>query len=157
MNLELIVQDLYQPSSIAETIWSDWFQAWLQTPGLELPAADTYELSLRLTTDSEIQSLNSQFRDRDEPTDVLSFAAMEVDFPPLPEETADVTLYLGDIIISVDTAAIQAAEHGYSLEKELAWLASHGLLHLLGWDHPDEASLLLMLHQQEKFLSGVGL
>lgn len=157
MNLELIVQDLYQPSSIDETTWSDWFLDWLQTPGLDLPAADTYELSLRLTTDSEIQDLNSKFRDRDEPTDVLSFAAMEVDFPPLPNTTADVTLYLGDIIISVDTAAIQAAEHGYSLEKELAWLASHGLLHLLGWDHPDEASLLLMLHQQEKFLSCVGL
>jgi probable rRNA maturation factor len=157
MNLELIVQDLYQPSSIDETTWSDWFLDWLQTPGLDLPAADTYELSLRLTTDSEIQDLNSKFRDRDEPTDVLSFAAMEVDFPPLPNTTADVTLYLGDIIISVDTAAIQAAEHGYSLEKELAWLASHGLLHLLGWDHPDEASLLLMLQQQEKFLSCVGL
>jgi probable rRNA maturation factor len=157
MNLELIVQDLYQPSSIDETTWIDWFQSWLQTPKLKLPPAATYELSLRLTTDSEIQSLNSQFRDRDEPTDVLSFAAMEVDFPSIPNQTADLALYLGDIIISVDTAAKQAAEHGYSLRKELAWLASHGLLHLLGWDHPDESSLLLMLQQQETFLSSVGL
>jgi probable rRNA maturation factor len=157
MNLELIVQDLYQPSTIDENTWSDWFQAWLQTPELKLPPADTYELSLRLTTDTEIQSLNSQFRHQDKPTDVLSFAAMEVDFPYIQDETADLALYLGDIIISVDTAAIQAAEHGYSLRKELAWLASHGLLHLLGWDHPDESSLLLMLQQQETFLSSVGL
>jgi probable rRNA maturation factor len=157
MNLELIVQDLYQPSTIDENTWSDWFQAWLQTPELKLPSADTYELSLRLTTDTEIQSLNSQFRHQDKPTDVLSFAAMEVDFPYIQDKTADLALYLGDIIISVDTAAIQAAEYGYSLRKELAWLASHGLLHLLGWDHPDESSLLLMLQQQEIFLSSVGL
>jgi probable rRNA maturation factor len=156
MNLELIVQDLYQPSVVEENTWVNWFQDWLQTPGLDLPPAKTYELSLRLTDDLEIQSLNSQFRQQDKPTDVLSFAAMEVDFPKV-EDGADVALYLGDIIISVETAARQSPEHGYSLRKELAWLASHGLLHLLGWDHPDEASLLIMLHQQETFLMFSGL
>ncbi len=157
MNLELIVQDLYQPSIIAENLWVTWFQTWLETPGLKLPPADTYELSLRLTTDADIQALNSQFRHQDRPTDVLSFAAMEVDFPEIADDRADLALYLGDIIISVDTAAIQAPEHGYSLRKELAWLASHGLLHLLGWDHPDEASLSLMLEQQQIFLTSSGI
>jgi probable rRNA maturation factor len=157
MNLELIVQDLYQPSSIDETTWVSWFQDWLQTPGLELPPADTYEISLRLTTDVEIQALNSQFRHQDKPTDVLSFAAMEVDFPEIDVESGDLALYLGDIIISVDTAVRQATEHGYSLNRELAWLASHGLLHLLGWDHPDEETLLIMLNQQETFLAQIGL
>ncbi len=157
MNLELIVQDLYQPSTIDETTWVSWFQDWLQTPGLELPPADSYELSLRLTTDAEIQALNSQFRQKDRPTDVLSFAAMEVDFPEIEDDAADDALYLGDIIISVDTAVRQAPEHGYALRKELAWLASHGLLHLLGWDHPDEPSLLIMLQQQETFLARSGL
>ena len=157
MNLELIVQNLYQPSTIAENTWLTWFQDWLQTPGLDLPPADAYELSLRLTTDSEIQALNSQFRHQDKPTDVLSFVAMEVDFPVIEDNLADLSLYLGDIIISVDTAVRQASEHGYSLRKELAWLASHGLLHLLGWDHPDEPSLLIMLNQQETFLTNSGL
>jgi probable rRNA maturation factor len=157
MNLELIVQDLYQPSIVEETTWATWFQDWLQTPGLELPLAATYELSLRLTTDVEIQSLNSQFRHQDRPTDVLSFAAMEVDFPKIALHPADLAFYLGDIIISVDTAVKQAPQHGYSLRQELAWLASHGLLHLLGWDHPDEPSLLLMLNQQEVFLTRSGL
>jgi len=156
MNLELIVQDLYQPSTIDETTWVIWFQAWLQTPGLDLPPAASYELSLRLTTDAEIQALNSQFRQKDRPTDVLSFAAMEVDFPELEDDAAE-ALYLGDIIISVETAARQAPEYGYTLSKELAWLASHGLLHLLGWDHPDEPSLLIMLQQQETFLARSGL
>lgn len=157
MNLELTVQDLYQPSVIEQTTWVSWFQDWLQTPGLDLPLANTYELSLRLTTDLDIQALNSQFRHQDRSTDVLSFAAMEVDFPKIEDETADLAIYLGDIIISVDTAVRQAPEHGYSLRKELAWLASHGLLHLLGWDHPDEKSLLLMLNQQETFLAHIGL
>jgi probable rRNA maturation factor len=158
MNLELIVQDLYEPSIIEEATWMTWFQDWLLTPGLELPPANTYELSLRLTTDTEIQALNAQFRQKDQPTDVLSFAAMEVDFPNLEQDPShDSPLYLGDIIISVDTASKQAPEHGYSLTRELAWLASHGLLHLLGWDHPDEPSLLEMLHQQETFLTRSGL
>jgi probable rRNA maturation factor len=157
MNLELIVQDLYLPSIVEENTWITWFQDWLQTPGLELPPADTYELSLRLTTDLEIQSLNSQFRHQDRPTDVLSFAAMEVDFPQFDVKAAEVDLYLGDIVISVDTAVRQAPQHGYSIRQELAWLASHGLLHLLGWDHPDEPSLLLMLNQQEAFLTRSGL
>jgi probable rRNA maturation factor len=157
MNLELTVQDLYQPSTVAESTWVEWFTSWLQTPGLELPPADTYELSLRLTTDTEIQALNAQFRHQDKSTDVLSFAAMEVDFPAIEPESGNLSLYLGDIIISVDTADRQAPEHGYALTKELAWLASHGLLHLLGWDHPDEQSLMIMLNQQETFLAQSGL
>jgi probable rRNA maturation factor len=158
MNLELIVQDLYEPIFIEEATWMTWFQDWLHTPGLKLPPADSYELSLRLTTDIEIQALNAQFRQKDQPTDVLSFAAMEVDFPPHEQDLShDLPLYLGDIIISVDTASKQAPKHGYSLTKELAWLASHGLLHLLGWDHPDEPSLLEMLDQQETFLTRSGL
>jgi probable rRNA maturation factor len=157
MNLELTVQDLYQPSVVDERTWVNWFEDWLQIPELGLPPADSYEVSLRLTTDVEIQALNSQFRHQDKPTDVLSFAALEVDVPQIEDHTGDSAIYLGDIIISVDTAARQAPEHGYSLIKELAWLASHGLLHLLGWDHPDEASLLLMLQQQDKLLACSGL
>lgn len=63
-------------------------------------------------------------------------------------------LELGDIVISLETAARQAAEQGHTLEHELLFLASHGLLHLLGWDHPDEASLTAMLARQEALLQG---
>ena len=62
-------------------------------------------------------------------------------------------LELGDIVISVETAARQASEHGHSLVQELQFLASHGLLHLLGWDHPDDASLAAMLARQEALLA----
>ena len=76
--------------------------------------------------------------------------------PPEHDGDADVVLLepleLGDIVISVETAARQAPEHGHDPERELLFLASHGLLHLLGWDHPDEASLAAMLARQERLL-----
>ena len=58
------------------------------------------------------------------------------------------SLYLGDIVISLDTAHQQAKEQHHSLVTEIAWLASHGLLHLIGWDHPDDYSLNKMLQKQ---------
>ena len=67
-------------------------------------------------------------------------------------EPAFGALELGDIVISLDTAARQAPEHGHSLEQELLFLASHGLLHLVGWDHPDDASLAAMLARQGDLL-----
>lgn len=68
-------------------------------------------------------------------------------------EAGEAPLELGDIVISVQTAARQAPEHGHSLERELLFLASHGLLHLLGWDHPDDASLAAMLARQQQLLA----
>jgi probable rRNA maturation factor len=154
ISVELILEDRYEYCDIDADTWSNWFAAWLNVPGLALPpSVGGYEVSLRLTDDAEIQSLNAQFRQIDRPTDVLSFAALEVDSPALPADLSAEPLYLGDIIISIATAAKQAPEHGYPLDKELAWLASHGLLHLLGWDHPDEENLLKMLRQQEVFLA----
>ncbi len=133
----------------------EWFETWLAQPDLDLPVADGYELSLRLTNDPEIQQLNSQYRQKDQPTDVLAFAALENDMPVIPIKNWP--LYLGDIIISINTAQRQALDHQHSLSTELAWLASHGFLHLLGWDHPDEASLQKMLAYQQRLLGTINL
>jgi probable rRNA maturation factor len=135
---------------ISPEIWAGWFRCWLEN--LTLPTAPAYELSLRLTDDAEIRALNAQYRHKDQPTDVLSFAALEVDSPHLEE--INEPLYLGDIIISVETARTQAKLH--SLKQELAWLATHALLHLLGWDHPTEEDLLTMLQKQSWLLQQVG-
>ena len=91
----------------------------------------------------------------------LAFAAQdeaEAGAPAMPMPTwsdgpDSEPLVLGDILISLETAARQAQEHGHSLEREVLFLASHGLLHLLGWDHPDEASLAAMLGRQEQLLA----
>jgi probable rRNA maturation factor len=144
-------------SPIPNTTWSSWFQTWIEHLNPEISPVSLYELSLRLTNDAEIHTLNQHYRNQDKPTDVLAFAALEVDCPPLADLHASDPVYLGDVVISVDTARLQAQENGHSLEKELAWLATHGLLHLLGWDHPDDESLHEMLHQQAALLQTVGL
>ncbi|MFP6664427.1 MAG: rRNA maturation RNase YbeY [Deltaproteobacteria bacterium] len=91
------------------------------------------ELSIVLTDDAEIHVLNRDYRDRDRPTDVLSFAQRE------GEGAIDDAL-LGDVILSVPTAERQARERGHTLAAELLELLAHGLLHLLGYDHEVSAA-----------------
>lgn len=137
--------------------WVDWFLVWLEIMEDDLPSALGYELSLRLTSDAEIMLLNGDYRDRHQPTDVLAFASLEIDFPQLNDIQLLDLLYLGDIVISVETANRQAREYGHSLREELAWLATHGFLHLLGWDHPDRHRLQQMLTQQQILLQKAGI
>jgi probable rRNA maturation factor len=152
--LELIVQNVVEPSPITEATWAECFQIWIAQPNLGLPPASGYEITLRLTDDAEVQSLNAQYRHLDQPTDVLAFAALDEDIV-LPPVLADIPIYLGDIIISICTAQKQAREQGHSLSTELLWLASHGFLHLLGWDHPDDQSLAEMLACQDILLGTI--
>ncbi len=140
---------------IAVTQWQEWFEIWEQYL-LSEQAIDVgdYELALTIIDDLAMQQLNLQYRQQDRPTDVLSFAALESDVPKIPTDDSGYVepISLGDIIISQTTATRQASERDHSLTYELAWLAAHGLLHLLGWDHPDEASLEAMLKQQDLML-----
>ena len=149
------IRDAY--ARITPETWENWFNQWLEILHPQIPPATSYEIGLRLTDDSQIQELNAQYRQQNKPTDVLAFAALEVDFPQTEEMLASVPLYLGDIIVSVNTAQRQAQQQEHSLPTELAWLAAHGLLHLLGWDHPDEESLERMLEQQVKLLNTIGI
>lgn len=164
--IELNLQDAFAFSSdqaqtfynISSQTWQDWFQIWGKTLISYIPIASHHELTLRLTGDQEIQNLNSQYRQKNQPTDVLAFATLEWDFPKITNQPEfSEPLYIGDIIISIETADKQAQKQGHSLKRELCWLASHGFLHLLGWDHPDEQSLQKMLQQQETLLKFVGL
>ena len=145
------------PCPIATELWEDWFKTWLVALQPNRSPIDSYELSLRLTGDREMQHLNYQYRQQDQPTDVLAFAALEAAFSPPQALQSTLPLYLGDIVISVGTAQRQAEAQKHPLEVELAWLAAHGLLHLLGWDHPDDESLNRMLKQQQVLLESIGL
>lgn len=138
---------------VATTQYQTWLQIWLQALAPQLSPINAYEVSLRLTDDAEIQQLNSDYRQQAKPTDVLSFAALETNIPGAETLHQAQPLYLGDIIISVETAARQAPASDHSLTQEVAWLSAHGLLHLLGWDHPDDASLARMLNKQSQLLS----
>lgn len=142
-----------QVEGAATKQYQRWLQTWLSELDPSLSPINAYEVNLRLTNDNEIQQLNTNYRQKDRPTDVLSFAALESDFPGLEAVYATEPLPLGDIIISVETAQRQACQNDHSLCREVAWLSAHGLLHLLGWDHPDEVSLQRMLQKQNDLLT----
>lgn len=141
--------------SQSKSQWQTYFEQWINALNPQHSKIQFYEVSLLLTTDTEIQTLNASYRHQNQPTDVLAFAALEWESPTVPE-LADLPTNLGDIAISVETAGRQAAENGHDLALELLWLASHGLLHLLGWDHPDAAHLHQMLTEQTRLIEIIG-
>jgi probable rRNA maturation factor len=142
-------------AGLLEAQWQGYFEQWINALNPQQSKIQSYEVSLLLTTDAEIQALNATYRQQDRSTDVLAFAALEWKGPTSPE-MADLPTNLGDIAISVETAALQAAENGHDLSLELIWLASHGLLHLLGWDHPDATHLNQMLMEQARLMTLIG-
>lgn len=120
------------------------------------------DINIILVNDENIRKLNGEFRKIDAATDVLSFPMLEMHEGDVEYEEGDLDmdtglLLLGDIVISVETAARQAQEYGHSLDRDLAFLTSHGMFHLLGYDHEDETCARKMFDKQEEVLSKMGL
>lgn len=114
------------------------------------------EVSVSFVNNAEIQKLNKVYRNKDCPTDVLSFPLSENGNYDINEETGFVIL--GDIVISLDMAVKQADMFGHSLEREIGFLTVHSMLHLLGYDH--ETSLLderIMREKEEEVLDKLGI
>lgn len=109
-------------------------------------------LSLSVVTPEEIRDANRTFRSVDRVTDVLTFPAWEGEQLLSPPDG-----YLGDIMLCRDRAAEQAAEYGHSMERELGFLAVHGVLHLLGYDHMTEGEERVMRQRQTEILESIGL
>ncbi len=123
------------------------------------------EVMLSFVNDEAIHQLNKEYRNIDRPTDVLSFAMQEESDEELDiiyevENEDDILPFegvLGDIIISTERAKSQSEEYGHSLEREIGFLFVHGFLHLIGYDHQDEASEAVMTEKQEAVLRLAGL
>jgi len=113
---------------------------------------DDPEVSVALVDDQYIADLNYRYRQIDRPTDVLSFP-MEEASAGEPEYEGDEENILGDIIISVETAEHQAVEYGHPFLREMAYLAVHGMFHLLGYDHDNEGNRRVMREREEKVLT----
>lgn len=96
-----------------------------------------------------IHKINKEYRDKDAPTDVISFA-LEDDKTVIEPDGARI---LGDIYISIDKVHEQALEYGHSFKRELSFLAVHGLLHLLGYDHMEKSDEEVMFKKQEEVLN----
>lgn len=106
----------------------------------------TYYISFMLTTNPVIHKINKEYRNVDRPTDVISFAYNET-------ENIGPMEVVGDIIISIDKVKEQAKEYGHSDKREFFYLLTHGMLHILGYDHIEADERKKMREKEERYLS----
>jgi len=114
-----------------------------------------YAMGLHLVGDAAIRALNAEHRGRDVPTDVLSFPLIDpdgVDFVVPPGQPTN----LGDVVVSHPRAVEQAVEFGHSTDREIGYLVAHGVLHVLGYDHEDDADRRRMRQREEEALRPFG-
>lgn len=115
------------------------------------------EVSVTFVNNDRIQEINKEYRDKDKPTDVISFAMEELGEGEVALTGMDIPRVLGDIIISVEKTREQAEEYGHTFQRELGFLALHGFLHLLGYDHETEEDEKIMFSRQKVLLDEFGL
>ena len=135
-------------SNFWEKVFLSWIKIILKKDDFKLPnfifEKKSFSLGLQIISNQEIASLNKKWMQKNGATDVLSF-------PIISDESLDNLdhIELGDIFISLESALEQSYEYKHSIYKEMLWLASHGFLHLLGWEHNNDLDLENMLNFQE--------
>lgn len=120
-------------------------------------AAPLVEVSVRLTDDAEVQTLNRDFRGKDKPTNVLSFPQVQADLLESLSNSDDGEILLGDIVLARETCVREAKDKGASIADHATHLIVHGTLHLLGYDHIDDASASAMEALETKALASLGI
>ncbi|MBD5128706.1 MAG: rRNA maturation RNase YbeY [Ruminococcaceae bacterium] len=144
-------QDKLTPPEDFEKLVEDCTRAALEEEEIE----DDAEVSVTLVDNARIKEMNAEFREIDKETDVLSFPlGDENGFEVDPDTDA---ILLGDIVISLEKAQSQAEEYGHSFRREVAFLVTHSLFHLLGYDHMTEDEEKEMFAKQEKVLQQLGI
>lgn len=119
---------------------------------LRLLHCNNAELSVLLVGDEDIKEINRQYRGMDKPTDVIAFAMRDGEFANVNSEI------LGDIVVSLDRAKVQARERGVDVDREVKFLLIHGVLHLLGYDHEkSDEDRIRMEKKEEVIVSFLGL
>lgn len=125
------------------------------------------QVNVTITDADSIQEINCEYREIDKPTDVLSFPMVDYEMPgdfSIVEEQSEQyfdfesgELLLGDIILCVEKILGQAEEYGHTVERELAFLTAHSMLHLFGYDHMEADEEKEMFEKQEEILNGLGI
>ena len=127
-----------------------------QGPLIDTPAR--IEISVRLTSDEEVRVLNRDYRGKDKPTNVLSFPMVQPDLiETISENSDDGEVLLGDIVLAHGVCTREAGEKGISPEDHAAHLIVHGTLHLLGYDHVDDAEADAMEEIERQAMADLGL
>ena len=118
----------------------------------------TVEISVRLTSDDEVHALNRQYRQKDKPTNVLSFPMVQPDLiDTVSQNSDDGELLLGDIVLAHGVCAAEAQEKGVTVEEHATHLLVHGTLHLLGYDHLDDDEADAMEEIERQALGQLGI
>jgi probable rRNA maturation factor len=154
--MALLIESHDETNTLAEehlTLVDKLLQKAAEMEGVEEEA----EVSLTFVTDETIQEINREYRDKNQSTDVISFALEEQGENEITVIGADMPRVLGDIIISVPRIKEQAEDYNHSFERELGFLAVHGFLHLLGYDHMTEEEEKEMFQRQKDILNAYGL
>lgn len=141
--------ELINQTSEDMTVYEEKMKGIIERAFQILEINDDCELSCIFVDNEEIHRINQQYRKIDRPTDVISFAyedAQTFEIEGMPRE-------LGDIFISIEKAKEQAESYGHSFEREICFLFTHGLLHLLGYDHMNEVDAIEMFGLQEEILN----
>ena len=120
-------------------------------------AAPLVEISVRFSDDEEVHTLNRDFRGKDKPTNVLSFPQVQADLLESLANSDDGEILLGDLVLARETCAREAEEKGISLTDHATHLIVHGTLHLVGYDHMDDASAAAMEALEVKALASLGI
>ncbi|WP_181350624.1 rRNA maturation RNase YbeY [Thalassobacillus sp. CUG 92003] len=149
--------DFHDKTNSVDEAFTDLIQRLLNFTAEQENLTKESEVSINFVDNDEIQTLNRIYRQKDAPTDVLSFAMQEEGEGELKIVGEEFPVVLGDIVISIDKANEQAEEYNHSLEREISFLALHGLLHLLGYDHGNTEEETKMFKRQEVLLSEFGL
>lgn len=153
----MIQIDFHDETNTVDEGYIDMIQRLLKFAAEKEEVQNEAEISVNFVDDKEIQILNRNYRQKDTPTDVISFAMQEEGEGEVRVIGEEIPVVLGDIVISVDKAKEQAEEYQHSLERELGFLALHGFLHLLGYDHLEEEDEKKMFQRQEDILNDFGL
>ncbi len=158
MEHQILLESEVDGGEVHEALLQRVINAALEAEGVDVPC----EVNVLITDDEAIHAINLEQRDVDRPTDVLSFPMFELQPGELPDEDwadPDTGLVpLGDMVISLERCAAQAEEFGHPLERELAYLAVHSVLHLLGYDHMDDGPMKAQMRgREEKILTAQGI
>ena len=160
MEHEIIMEsELEEDTGVYETLLRRVIPAVLQAEGVEVPC----EVDVLFTDDEGIHQINLEQREVDRPTDVLSFPMFEYRPGEPPRDTADTDpetglLPLGDMVLSLERARAQGEEFGHGTEREVAYLAVHSVLHLLGYDHMDDGPMKAQMRaREETILDALGI
>lgn len=152
-----LIIDFIDETEEVEQSYIDMMRSLIESAAKAEGIEDGAELSITFVDNERIREINREYRGKDQPTDVISFALEDMGEGEMEIVGADMPRMLGDMIISIPRTKEQAGEYGHSFERELGFLAVHGFLHLLGYDHMTEEDEKVMFGKQKEILDAFGL